>query len=73
MRRRETFDMFGHVPGNHRVHKLGRGLDNWRLDHIARVSTDTGLTKLHENCRFYALVEESNLIIDELLCRLVLL
>ena len=65
--------MFGHVPGNHRVHKLRRALDNRHPEHIARVSTDTGLTKPRENCRFYALAEESNLIIDELLCRIVLL
>ena len=49
MRRGETFDMFGHVPGNHRVHELGRGLDDLRLEHIARVSANTGLTKLREN------------------------
>ena len=50
----ETFDMFGHVPGNHRVHQLGHTRDNRRLDHVARVSTDTGLTTIRENGGFYA-------------------
>ena len=50
----ETFDMFGHVPGNHRVHQLGHARDNRHLEHVARVSTDTGLTTIRENGGFYA-------------------
>ena len=45
----ETFDMFGHVPGDHCVHELGHACDNRHLEHIACVGTDTGLTKLREN------------------------
>ena len=44
--------MFGHVPGNHRVHQLGHAVDNRHLEHIARISTDAGLTKLRENGGF---------------------
>ena len=69
----ETFDMFGHVPGNHRVHQLGHALDNRHLDHIARISTDAGLMKLCENGTFYPQAGENDLVIDELLLRIVLL
>ena len=31
----ETFDMFGHVPGDHCVHELGHACDNRHLEHIA--------------------------------------
>ena len=50
--------MLGHVPGNHHIHKFRRALDNRGLEHIARVGTDTGLTKLRENGGFYAYKEK---------------
>ena len=50
--------MLGHVPGNHHIHKFRRALDDRGLEHIARVGTDTGLTKLRENGGFYAYKEK---------------
>lgn len=44
-----TFDVVGEIPSNHFVQQLGHALDNWCLDHIARVGADPGLEKRREH------------------------
>ena len=41
----KTFNVSGHVPGNHLVQQFGHAIDNWGLEHVTRVSADAGLTK----------------------------
>jgi len=40
-----TFDMLCEVPSNHLIQQFGHALHNHRLEHIARVSANSGLTK----------------------------
>ena len=50
-REEKTLNVFAKAVSEHFVPQLGHSLDDRRLEHIARISSDSSLTKAHEEGR----------------------
>jgi len=69
-----TFDVIIQVVSDHLVQQFGHALDNRRLEHTARVSSDSSLTKKRVRMGILRIeFEENHLIINKLLCGIVFL
>ena len=55
------------VVSEHEVQEFGHLFENGRLEHIARVGSDSSLTQAHEDCQLQTLAGRNYLVIDDLL------